>query len=57
MRVGAPSLSLEKEPMSGLGDLGVGSTDLETWTNMGRVGIRLGPGWGPAEPGPQDGED
>lgn len=23
---------------------------------MGRVGIRLGQGWGPAEPGPQDGE-
>lgn len=43
--------------MPGLGDLGVGSTDLETWTNMGRVGIRLGPGWGPAEPRPQDGED
>lgn len=40
-----------------LGDLGVGSTDLETGTNMGRVGIRLGQGWGPAQPGPQDCED
>lgn len=30
--------------MSVLGDLGVGSTDLETWTNMGIVGIRLGQG-------------
>lgn len=43
--------------MSALGDLGVGSTDLEMWTNMGRVGIWLGPGWGLAEPGPQDWED
>lgn len=37
------------------GDLGVGSTDLESWTNMGRVGIRLGSGWGPAEPGHRTG--
>lgn len=25
-----------------LGVLGVGSTDLEMWTNLGRVGISLG---------------
>lgn len=42
--------------MSVLGDLGVGSTDLEIWTNMGRVGIRLAR-VGPAEPRPQDWED
>jgi len=35
-------MSLEKEPMMVLGDLGVGSADFEMWTNMGRVGIRLG---------------
>lgn len=29
-----------------LGDLGVGSMDLESWTNMGTVGIRLEQGWG-----------
>lgn len=34
-------MSLEKEPTMVLRDLGVGSADLETWTNMGRVGIRL----------------
>ena len=28
-------MSLEKEPMMVLGDLGVGSADLEMWTNMG----------------------
>lgn len=40
--------------MLALGDLGVGSMGLETWTNMGTVGIRLEQGWGPAQPGPQD---
>lgn len=40
--------------MLALGDLGVGGTGSETWTNMGTVGIRLEQGWGPARPGPQD---
>lgn len=50
-------MSLEKERTMVLRDLGVGSADLETWTNMGRVGIRLGRGWGPEEPGLQDWEN
>lgn len=41
------SLSFEKEPRPALGDLGVGSADSEMRTHVGRVGIRLGPGWGP----------
>lgn len=39
-----------------LGDLGVGSTDLEIWVNFSRVGPWPGQAWGPAEPGPQDWE-
>lgn len=37
-------MSLGKEATVVLGDLGVGSADLEMWANMGRVGIRLGRG-------------
>lgn len=50
-------MSLGKEPTVVLGDLGVSSADLEMWANMGRVGIRLGRGWGLEEPGPQDWEN
>ena len=41
------SLSSEKESAPALRDLGVGGVDSEIRTHMGRVGIRLGQGWGP----------
>lgn len=33
------------------------STELEMWTNVGRMGISLGHKWALAKPGPQDWED